>query len=288
MNEYTNSDSDRKSHITASEITDYLDKIPVLPAAINKAQTLLDQPVVDIDKLVIVLEGDPGLVSRVLRIANSSFYGMSREIKSVKAACIVLGQYTLRNIILTTAVMNATKNYKNNNLHKALLEHCIYTGLAARYLARLKGQDQDIAYMVGLLHDIGCLFIETINPHAVQNIRSKMKTADVDNETVEKEVLGFDHAEFSSELARHWNMPDNIVTCILNHHNLHINDASMSCLIQIADIVAKNINTEEGLVEELNNTGLMTSCHLSVETILQCRLELVQQIQRNAESLDLM
>ena len=250
-------------------IEEFINQIPVLPSVVSEAQHILNRPSLDLDGLVKVLEADPGTVAKILRIANSSFYGLSREIISVRHACIVLGQYTLRNVLITSIVISATSG-KNESKHTDLLAHCIDTATIARFLANMTGLDRDVAYLAGLLHDNGSLFIENIKPDVAKKIREKTEQGNLNRENVEKELLGFDHAEFSAEVARYWMIPEEIACHIQFHHCDRDGEFTMSDLINMADIISTHKDTDDFEIRGFIDDKLLIRSGLDTKKILEC------------------
>ena len=270
MTSFTKNNHDCSQQNTNVSIEEFINQIPVLPSVVSEAQDILNQASLDLDRLVKVLETDPGTVTKILRIANSSFYGLSREISSVRHACIVLGQYTLRNVLITSVVISATSGNKNESKHINLLAHCIDTATIARFLANLTGLDRDVAYLAGLLHDIGSLFIDNIKPGISGLISEKMEQDNLTRENAEKELLGFDHAEFSAEVARYWMIPEEIAGHIQFHHCDRDGKFTMSDLINMADIISIHKDTDDFEIRGFIDDKLLIRSGLDTKKILEC------------------
>ncbi len=241
-------------------------EVPYFSEVALKAQQIMSQSELDIEQLVKTLETDAALVGKILRIANSSFYGLEREISSLREACIVLGQNTLRNIILTAAVMDIVQNQRIDKVYyNQMMNHFIHTGMLARDMASRVGVNGDTAYIVGLLHDIGSLFIEVLLPVESENIRQLLVSNNESQEQVETDVLGFNHSEFSGEIARHWKLPEEICLPLFSHHDADDEMSALNVIIYVADKVSTfilkhddtlDINTElsKSMLERLGFT----------------------------------
>jgi len=228
-----------ESCVGSEKLESLLVEVPFFSEVALEAQKIMSQAELDISMLVKVLETDPGLVGKILRIANSSFYGLERQIASLRDACIVLGQTTLRNIILTAAVMDVVHSQRiDRAAYNEMMQHFIHTGMLARDLATRVGVNGDTAYIVGLLHDIGSLFIEVLLPDEAEEIRNLMLQNSNELEEIEREVLGFSHAEFSGEIARHWKLPEEISEPLCSHHHAGEQVSKLNAVIYAADKIS--------------------------------------------------
>ena len=132
-----------------------------LPEIYLRLQQTIDDPEHSREQIAEIIAYDPSLSARVLRIANSSYYGFAREIETVSSAVGVIGELDLRNLVLATTVvgsMSALK-YRGINIDEFWL-HSLRCGITARLIAKtIGGSEPEILFLAGMLHDIGILVI---------------------------------------------------------------------------------------------------------------------------------
>ena len=181
---------------------------------------------------------------RVLRIANSLFYGLGGRIDNIKDACIVLGVHTTRNIVLAAGTINhLASSGKSNGLNLlALWRHGVGTGIAAKTLAKNVHVNPETVFTAGLLHDLGKVILDIYFPSDYTKViayRDKQNCLLRDAENV---VLGFDHALVGARIARRWSLPVSIADTIRDHHSINIDITSKEAnLILVADIISRGL-----------------------------------------------
>ncbi|MCS7299395.1 MAG: HDOD domain-containing protein [Spirochaetia bacterium] len=198
-----------------------IEKTPPLPFVVNTLLNELDNPDVDIKKIEEIIEKDTLLVTKVLRMANSAYYGFPRSIATVKEAIIVLGFNTIRSIVLAISiksVMNVDVSGYWMGSMKGLWEHSLLTAGGARVIAKkLKLQDPERYFVAGLLHDIGKIILSSIaKEYKVQFLKNFLFY----NKTIsqsEEEIIGISHNMVGYLLANYWNLPQFIAEVILYH-----------------------------------------------------------------------
>lgn len=214
-----------------------------MPALLIDALQQLDgNP--EITTLVDKIGQDPPTVVRLLRIANSSFYGMSREIASLREAIVVLGFNCVRDLLVGICFSQMWSRQHHDFDYTKFWYHSMAVAECSRQLANYTGINPDIAFTAGLLHDIGQLVIVFLFPDAVDRI---FKTQDVhppcgmQAPIAEKErrLLGFDHAYIGAKAALYWNFPVAIQKAIEQHETMPAAGAvkSLGVLIYSANLL---------------------------------------------------
>lgn len=219
-----------------------VDNLPALPHVVTRVIELTEDPDASAQDINAVLQQDQGMTARVLRMANSAFYGFPRRIATVTDATILLGFKTLRSILMAAAV----NDLMNKNLDGYALEngnlwkHSQFVAYAARLLAKKAGYTRlDLAYTAGLLHDIGKIILDSYLKESYQEVIQKVNDEQVSFLEVENEVFGFNHAQIGARIAKKWNLPDELVESIAFHHKpeeAQLN-RKLAALIHLADIV---------------------------------------------------
>jgi len=208
------------------------------PIIIQKTLSVLRDPDCSASDLVKILEKEPMISSKVLKAANSAFYGTPQSITSLKAAIVRLGNHNISRIALSTA-LGASGSNKWGNFWK----HSIGVAILSRHIAQFTGsytaQEQEELFSMGLLHDLGVL-IEMSSGFFPQ-VESVLKGGEGDEKTLaqaELEVFGFDHVSLGKYVADKWNFPGDLVDAIAFHHQP---DASKDFYLKVAVVHLANL-----------------------------------------------
>ncbi len=274
--------------ISLEQIERELNNIPSLPVVVTDVISNLDSHTVDFDVLQQTIAQDPVITARLLAVANSSFYGLSGKVLGIKDACLVLGINTIRSIVITIGVIQHLERNAGGNLnHKAFWRHSLGVGITARVLAKQVGLDAEIAFTVGVLHDIGVLVLDSRFSDEYAEVLRYCDENSCQRYEAEEKILGFEHSLVGAGLAEQWRLPKIIVSSIANHHISHLTLSSpVVDLISIADVVSKNIEIKvEGdeFISELD-CGAMERIGLDVLMIDGCR----DEIERSISSFDVL
>lgn len=197
------------------------------------------------------VEKDPAISARVLRLANSPFFGLHHEVESIAHAVSLVGLRSLQSLALTAAVMEQFKTTAPDleSAHKAHWRHSIAVAVCAQGLARKARVAVDTAFTAGLLHNLGCLVMLTIDPARQRKVREQflqalgaaVHTVDVAllQLQTEQTIWGFDHSQVGEMLARHWQLPDSLRRCMALHHRCDDPEAdALVWLVHVAHSLA--------------------------------------------------
>jgi putative nucleotidyltransferase with HDIG domain len=192
--------------------------LPTIPAVLAKIIGLTDGENASGKDLVEVVEHDQSLTSKILRLANSAFFGQSRQVATIPRAVVLLGFSTVRNLALSVKVWEALGNGVSKAHLEELWGHSVAVAVATKHLtARLRAGDPDEAFTSGLLHDVGRLVIAMrFKEHYWQAVGGAAERGPV--ETVESATFGVDHAEVGGWMLEAWNLPPGIVEAVRLHH----------------------------------------------------------------------
>jgi putative nucleotidyltransferase with HDIG domain len=187
----------------------------------QRALLLVNKSEVSIQELVDVVKFDPGITANILRIANSAYFGLRREIHSLHQALLLLGTQELLKIIIasgaTRLFANAAPGYFSER--QGLWRHSVSCALMADLLGReLTLADRTTCFTAGLLHDIGKIVLSLFVDQKFPEIMALVESQGVSFHMAEKRVLGIDHAEIGGEMARIWDFPDRLRQVIVYHH----------------------------------------------------------------------
>lgn len=226
--------------------------LPSMPEVAFEVIRIADQAESSAMKVAGTLSRDPSLSARVLRLANSAFYGMSREVSSVQDSVIVLGMRTTKSLSLVAASFPWLHiALKGKGLKPELLwNHCISCAHFSKVIAKkIEGVDAELAFCIALLHDMGTVALYlTLEDEFNQLIRAT-KDGNVPFDQLERDLLGFDHAELGAALAESWNLPKIYSEVTRYHHrpSMMENPEKLADILHIADILVRGRGISEGL-----------------------------------------
>lgn len=205
--------------LTPEEILSRIKDLPPLPEVVNELIRSMNDDGASGDYLAEKLADDPALSAKALRLANSSFYGLSRQILSIPEALKVLGRRTVGLIVLAAAATDALKVRDDIGFNaKAFWRHALGTALSGQALARCLHMNPDVGFTVGLLHDIGQIALACIVPDRYAEVSQYQRSKDCLIIVAERAVLGTDHAIIGGRLAEYWLFAPSIVEAITHHH----------------------------------------------------------------------
>lgn len=204
--------------------------------------------------LVSVIEADPGLVAKVLKLCNSAYYGFQREISSLREAGVLLGLETLVSLVVTTCTNKYFRDFgeSTEGSRKTLWERNLATALSARLVASLKHEvDGDRAYTAGLLQNVGHIVLDRFLVEQRAEILSELDHG-LSLLQAEKAVLGMHHAELGARLAVAWNLPEVLVDSIRYHHQPDYaeSDHKLSSIMHLAESITWSVGYGEGVGEK--------------------------------------
>ena len=238
--------------------------IATLPEITVKIIELVEDPNSTAQDLHKVIANDPALCSRVLKVVNSSFYGLPGQIGSINRAIVMLGLNAVKNIAISASLAKLFRGGElcPNLAARDLWVHSITTAAACKLLADTLGMGvPDEAFLAGLIHDIGVMVeLQSDRKKLVDVVgRLNMKDGVPANEmlTLEREVYGADHQAFGAGLCEKWKFPKAFAAVTGNHHNpldLPSGGRSLACLVYIADRLAGE--TQGGLRLDLTTLDI--------------------------------
>lgn len=244
----------------ATNLTEMVeDWVSSLPTVYFKLREALEDPDSTFDDFSKIISGDSALTARLLRIVNSSFYGFPSKIETISHALTIVGTEQLSELILNATVMKQFDGISPKLLNmESFWKHGIGCGVAARELAQyLEKAGPERYYVAGMLHDIGILVIFKKKPQQATEILTRCECEKEPLFKIEREVLGFDHAQIAQALFKEWKLPVRLVEPVAYHHNpLEAKKyPEEAAITHVADILAYEMNlgqSGEQKVQELD------------------------------------
>jgi len=194
--------------------------IPVLPEIADAVIRMALDDDVSALKFAKLIEKDQSLTSRILSMANSSFYKRARQVYTVKDAVVTIGADAVRSLALGLCILNVFPAKKNSAIDgKEFWRHCMGSALYAEaIMEKLAPQLGGKAFCAGLLHDIGKLVLDLTCHEEYAAVIEKAKEGTRPLDEIEKEMLGVTHADVGRDVLAHWKLPSLYEESIWCHH----------------------------------------------------------------------
>lgn len=222
-------------------------EVATISAVAFQTAQLLRNPDVAVNKITEIVGLDQSLTAKILRLVNSSFYGFQGKIGSLSQAIVLLGFNTVRNVILSVSVLKSFSSDKGCKVFNAgkFWEHSVGTAFVAKNLAEhIKFKEPEDAFIGGLLHDVGRVFIVQFLRQEVEKIIDLMVKEDIPMREAEERVLDADHAWMGYVMAKNWHFPPVLCSAIGYHHAPNGKDEGflLASIIHLADIICRGMD----------------------------------------------
>ena len=211
--------------MSTAEIQDLVDNasdLISLPEVTLRVNELANDPNSTAEDMAAVITQDPALVVRMLKIANSAYYGLSNEVETVSRAVAVLGTNKIRDLVLSSSASDAFDGIPNNLISmQDFWHHSLYCGLLAQILSKKSNKtNSESIFIAGLLHDIGQLLMFNQMPEKSHEAILLLMEGSQELETFEAErhVFGFDHMQVGAALIKNWKLSPILEECVEFHH----------------------------------------------------------------------
>lgn len=253
--------ADTNTALSLQTLSDHIARLPPLPSLASEMLDGLTEEDMDPGLLARRIVLDQTLALRALRIANSPFYGLPGRIDSIAEAVVVLGSRAIRSLIISAATVNTLSGLRAEAGidTRKFWRHSIGSAVAARHLARLAGQNPDAAFTAGLLHDIGQIVLALAFPERYGAVRAQHVAHGGQLVALEKQLLGFTHADAGALLAARWGLPAVIGDAIAAHHQPEQSEAgSLASIAHIGSVIAHALalsGDPEEMVPALSDTA---------------------------------
>jgi len=266
-----------------------LDDLPAMPHVVQKAQGIMARPDSNIKELSRVIELEQAIATRVLKLANSAYYGMSGKVSSVQHASVLLGFKALGDLISVAGISNLmSKDLKGYQLDSGdLWRHSIAVAFGSRIIANRKDAEfGNLAFFAGLIHDAGKLILDPYVYERKDSFDEFMTNGANTFEHAEKAILGFDHSEIASELCQKWKIPNDQRVAIRFHHNPSQSDGNeLAFILHMADYIAMSNGYGTGTdgAQYQTEDGVMDFLNLQEEDIEHIKKDVQESVEKISE-----
>ncbi|MCD6216397.1 HDOD domain-containing protein [bacterium] len=232
--------------------------VPPLPIVVTRAIQVINDPDSSAKELTDLIIHDQVLAAKILKVANSAYYGLPSKISNLNRAITLIGFDEVKRMIAPILLFNTFKNFQNNEYFSSrdFWIHSLAVADACEILVEKINQPQDAgeARVVGLLHDVGRLVLVGVLQFHFNKVMKKVSMG-VDVLKAEEGILGMDHARIGAKITESWNLPESVVNIIKYHHDpenagKHSNLAEVVCM---ADYLANELNIKSLVIGETHD-----------------------------------
>jgi HD-like signal output (HDOD) protein len=266
--------------------------LPPMPKVLFKAREVMGDPKSSFKDVAQIIETDQAIAARVLKVANSAYYGLSGMVNSIHQATVVLGQQTLEQVITMVSSSSLLgKRLKGYSLNAGVLwKHSLAVALGSRMIASKRAPSlESDAFSVGLIHDAGKLALDHYLDQKKKVLQHFLQKTSPSYLLAERHVLGFDHTEIAQDLCRKWKLPEHHAAAMRFHHDPDAaGDNQLAHVIYLANHLAKEAGY--GSCKDVEDTPIAESSlqtlNLKQSDISKLGSDLVAAVEEITESLN--
>lgn len=246
--------------LSENKIEGILEDLPTFSQSALRIIALANEIDCPSKELVQQITNDPILTTKVLKLVNSAFFGLSREIESIQQSVVYVGINTIKNLAISVAAMGALPktNHAGLNMDQFWL-HSLITATVAKLIAQERNVNKtevSTYFIAGLLHDIGQIILSQSEPEEYRQILEQAKKEEDTLCSLEEAAFGINHAYLGALLAEKWQLPDSIVTAIRHHHDPAVTEGNemLRNSLFVGGIICKTLEeagTRLGQIDEI-------------------------------------
>jgi putative nucleotidyltransferase with HDIG domain len=241
---------------------DSIKDLPTLPMIAMEVNRMLNDSRTSINSLSAAIGKDQSIVTKILKIVNSAFYGVPSKVTTVEEAVVRLGFNSVRNIVVSVSVFDALeiKGFETSSFEvKDFWKHSIAVATISRYIAeKTRLQDPDDCFVAGLIHDIGLVILAKYFPDIMIGMMSQVVGDTLTIYEAEKNCIKVRHSKIGEIIAKKWRLPSSLCDTIKYHHspNKGAINPELVTIVHLGDLVANwfvatSINPKRVLVEPI-------------------------------------
>lgn len=220
-----------------------IEEIPTIPIVSQRVMEMSGDDEAPFKDFVAIIEKDQALASKILRVANSAFYGFSTKVSSLKHAFVILGINEVKSIVLGCSLYNYFSHSENDAFDRTQFwKHAITCSQVAKLLGtHFSTGNRDSLFLAGLIHDIGKLILDQYFHEEFVQILKYVSFNKATFSNAEKKILGTTHNQIAAQLLEQWSFPEDVITQILYHHGPWHDkkNGSNSTILYLANVLTK-------------------------------------------------
>ena len=227
-----------------------IEELPTLPVVIPKLLRLMDNPKTSAADVKEVISRDPAMTAKLLKVANSAYYGFPAKISDLQHAVALLGFNLVKSLAISIGVIKNFPRGKQSACFSAsglwlhsLVVATIMQDMGRRFYSR--DDNHDYLFIIGLLHDLGKVVLDQFFPELFNEVLEKANAGEhIKLHRIEREIIGIDHCEVSAMLLTRWKFPPKIVLPIAGHHQREVSAGGSRkdvVLLRIANVIAQEL-----------------------------------------------
>lgn len=242
--------------------------MPLLPKVVQEVMQMLESDEIGLNSLVSVVGHDQVISAKVLKLANSSYYGFSRNVRTLDDAIAIVGFKNFRNLVIASGITSSITHVPGMDLRK-FWWHALVTAGIARAIGREMKLEADTAYISALMHSIGQLLIHLALPAVARDIEEKCEGCSLEERrAIEQSALGFDHGEAGAELAERWNFPEDIQRAIRYYADPSNHKAcKLAPAVYIAAQIASGLEHDKKASQIAETLNPLVACSLGINPV---------------------
>ncbi len=225
-----------------SSINSKIESFPALPAIVTKIMAVTANPDCCANDLMRIILPDQAMCATILKVANSAFFGIPREVSTLERAVVVLGYEEIKNIVIGKAIFTSFPRMTKETRQRVGLfwEHTFTCGLAAKIIGEQLHLSPSELFIAGLIHDIGKLAMFLTFPEQYPILQELANHPLFDTIAEERKSFAISHDQVGLQLAKKWLLPEQLVAAIGYHHAPQDTTTfrQYSLIIQVADILS--------------------------------------------------
>lgn len=218
--------------------------LPAAPKVVRKLITTFDQEEVDMNQVAALIEDDPVLTAKLLKLANSAFFGLTRSVSTAKEAINVMGLIKVRALVIAASFGEGFHCVGSVNMNQ-FWRYSLNSANLARYIALPIRIDESTAFTSGLIHNIGELVMHVGMPEAMIDLDRSIPMLDLKRAAAEKALFGYNYAEVGAALAREWYFPKRMINAI-EHQCAPFENDTYEPIAGVVHVASWRARAEEG------------------------------------------
>lgn len=227
-----------------------VERMPAFPISVHRVMELAADINTDPKELVAIIEHDPVLIMRILKLANSPYFRLSQRITSVNHAVVIVGFNTVKNMALSIAAIGVLRLKTESGFDmEAFLLHSLSTATIARLFAksmRIPTKSSFDYFLSGLLHDYGKIVFAHFKPLEFQTALILAREKCIPLHEAEMEIFNIDHAQVGTILGEKWNLPSSLLEVMKTHHNHECTRSLLTDVVSASNQIGKELKIGEG------------------------------------------